>query len=105
VSLELTNPDRANQTQTQDGKKKASKGGDELVEIRLYVPGTHTKGGGDDEEGEEEEEEEDEETSAAQAFHDMIKDKADIGQVQGECIVVFNEVLVSTPRYVMKTEL
>lgn len=75
------------------GGKKKSRANDELVEMRFYVPGTHTKEGEDDEDPEEE-------TSAAQAFHDMIKEKAEIGQVSGESIVVFNEVLVLTPRYV-----
>jgi len=40
----------------------------------------------------------DDETPAAQAFHDMIKEKADIGQVTGEGIASFAEVTVLTPR-------
>lgn len=90
VSLELTNPEHQNPT----GSK--SKGGDELVEMRLHVPGTHTKDQDDD--GDEIPADESEETSAAQAFHDMIKEKADIGQVTGEGIAVFTEILVLTPR-------
>lgn len=90
VSLELANLESQNPT----GSK--AKGGDELVEMRLYVPGTHTRDR--DEDGEDVPVEDEEETSAAQAFHDMIKDKADIGQVMGESLAVFTEILVLTPR-------
>lgn len=79
-----------------------------MVEIRFHVPGTHTKPsrkrGSDagskasDAEDDEEEDDDDEETSAAQVFHDAIKDKADIGQVTGDIILSFEEVLISTPR-------
>jgi structure-specific recognition protein 1 len=73
-----------------------------MVEIRFYVPGTQARARGsdagsqksDDEEGEGE----GEEMSAAQAFHDAIKDKADIGQVSGDLVLSFEEVLVLTPR-------
>ncbi|KAF8754913.1 FACT complex subunit SSRP1 [Rhizoctonia solani] len=40
----------------------------------------------------------DEDVSAAQAFHDLIKDKADIGQVTGDVLVSFSEVNIQTPR-------
>jgi structure-specific recognition protein 1 len=75
------------------GNKKA-KPADELVEMRFYIPGTHTKEGSDGNKSDEE----DVETSAAQAFHDIIKEKAEIGQVIGETLVSFDEVLVTTPR-------
>lgn len=94
-----------------DDSKKPSKGApDEMVEIRFHVPGTHTKAsrkrGSDagskksdaEDEEDEEEDDDDEETSAAQVFHDAIKDKADIGQVTGDIILSFEEVLISTPR-------
>ena len=83
---------------------------DELVEMRLYIPGSIDKDeeGDDDEdnkekvkdeneENEDEDEDEDEE-SAASAFHNAIRAKADIGQVTGDSILVFKEVLVLTPR-------
>jgi structure-specific recognition protein 1 len=74
---------------TPASQPKSKKGRpDELSEIRFYVPGTHE---GDD----------DEEVSAAQAFHDLIKDKADIGQVIGDVLVSFSEVNIQTPRYVL----
>ncbi|KAF8520735.1 SSrecog-domain-containing protein [Hysterangium stoloniferum] len=87
VSLEFTPSETK-------GNKKA-KPADELVEMRFYIPGTHTKEGSDDKGSADEE---DVETSAAQAFHDMIKEKAEIGQVTGETLVSFDEVLVTTPR-------
>jgi structure-specific recognition protein 1 len=80
VSLEFIQPDT-------NSKKSSKNAPDELMELRMYVPGTQPK---DDEDGEE--------VSAAQVFHDTIKEKADIGQVTGESIVIFHEVLVSTPR-------
>ena len=78
---------------------------DQLVEMRLYIPGQIERD--EDEkvaikkdEGEEadEEEDEEEEESAAAAFHNAIKAKADIGQVAGDGILVLKEVLVLTPR-------
>ena len=69
---------------------------DELVEIRFFVPGTSTKETGSD--VEEQGEGEEEETSAAQAFHDAVKEKAELGEVPGNMIVNFEEVLVLTPR-------
>ncbi|EJC97814.1 SSrecog-domain-containing protein [Fomitiporia mediterranea MF3/22] len=70
--------------------------GDELVEIRFYVPGTQIKDIGSD--AGEEQVEDEEETSAAQAFHDAVKEKAELGEVTGNVIVNFEEVLVLTPR-------
>lgn len=75
--------------------------GDEMVEIRFHVPGSHTKlkGSGSDAGSQiDAEEDEDEEISAAQVFHDLIKDKAVIGQEPGDLILSFEEVLVLTPR-------
>lgn len=75
--------------------------GDELVEMRLYIPGTienETKTIVKTDDGEEKEEENTEEVSAAAVFYDQLKDKADIGQVAGEAIVSFADVLFLTPR-------
>ncbi|KIJ62610.1 hypothetical protein HYDPIDRAFT_30210 [Hydnomerulius pinastri MD-312] len=83
------------------GSKKASRSApDEMVEIRFYVPGTQAKIRGSDagSQKSDAEEEDGEEVSAAQAFHDAIKDKADIGQVSGDLVLSFEEVLVLTPR-------
>lgn len=87
-------------------KKPSRHAPDELTEIRFYVPGSHTKEprGSDagsqksDDEGGQPEGEGEEEISAAQAFHDAVKEKAEIGQVAGDVILSFEEVLVLTPR-------
>ena len=77
--------------------KPSKSAGDELVEVRFYVPGTHTKDAGSDAENEEGNADE-EETSAAQAFHEAVKEKAELGEVTGDVIINFEEVLVLTPR-------
>jgi structure-specific recognition protein 1 len=80
-------------------KKAARHGPDELTEIRFYVPGTHTKEARGSDAGSQKSDDEDgEEISAAQAFHDTVKEKAEIGQVTGDIILSFEEVLVTTPR-------
>ena len=94
VSLEFATPS------TKNGKAPSKKGApDEMVEIRFYVPGTQTKGAKGSDAGSQASGDEDgEEISAAQAFHDLVKEKAEIGQVAGDVIVSFEEVLVLTPR-------
>ncbi|OBA22511.1 SSrecog-domain-containing protein [Metschnikowia bicuspidata var. bicuspidata NRRL YB-4993] len=77
------------------------KAGDELVEMRLYIPGTvasetTTTVRADD--GSEKQEDGVEEASAASVFYDQLKDKAAIGQVAGEAVVSFSDVLFLTPR-------
>ncbi|CAI5756622.1 unnamed protein product [Candida verbasci] len=76
---------------------------DEIVEMRFYVPGTKIEGETTivkNEDGEEVEEigEDANEINAAQVFYEQLKDKADIGQVAGEAIVSFGDVLFLTPR-------
>ncbi|KAF9241153.1 SSrecog-domain-containing protein [Melanogaster broomeanus] len=82
------------------GKKASRNAPDEMMEIRFYVPGTHTKLRGSDAGSQQSdaEGEDGEEVSAAQAFHDAIKDKAEIGQISGDLVLSFEEVLVLTPR-------
>lgn len=80
-----------------------TKAGDELVEMRFFVPGTVAKNEEDGEEkkeenGEEGGEEEVEEQNAAQVFSDSLKEKADIGVVAGESVVSFSDILFLTPR-------
>ncbi|CUM66225.1 uncharacterized protein PRCAT00003885001 [Priceomyces carsonii] len=95
-----------------------SKAGDELVEMRFYIPGTvenetekpkSENGEVKNEEGEESKESKEgeeadadqkeiEEVSAASIFYDQLKDKADIGQVAGESIISFSDILFLTPR-------
>ncbi|KIY46742.1 SSrecog-domain-containing protein [Fistulina hepatica ATCC 64428] len=81
------------------GSKSDSKiAGEELVELRFYVPGVHTKVQSASDAGSDAEQEEEEEVSAAQVFHDMVKEKAELGQVTGDLILSFEEVLIITPR-------
>ncbi|EMD40210.1 hypothetical protein CERSUDRAFT_112414 [Gelatoporia subvermispora B] len=90
VSLEFAAPSNS---------KKPSKGApDEMVEIRFYVPGTHTRSARGSDAGSQKSDDEEEEISAAQAFHDTVKEKAEIGQVSADVILSFEEVLVLTPR-------
>ncbi|PPQ75186.1 hypothetical protein CVT24_010126 [Panaeolus cyanescens] len=110
VSLEFSNL-------TPSGQKSKVQMGDELTEIRFYVPGTITKlksgssskvkvkgsdaGSNAEEEGDDaadDEEIEEEEISSAQVFHDTIKERANISQMMGKMILSFEEVLVLTPR-------
>lgn len=78
----------------------ANRYGDEIVEMRFYVPGTieNETVVKSENNGEIVEEEVVNETSAAQQFYEQLKDKADIGQVAGEAIVSFSDVLFLTPR-------
>lgn len=68
--------------------------GDELVEMRFYIPGTIENEDVKQETGDVATEE----VNAASVFYDDIKSKAEIGQVAGEAIVSFSEVLFLTPR-------
>ena len=80
--------------------------GDELVEMRFYVPGVvNTKN--EDEEGNPiEEDDEIGETgenygvkkSLAEALYEELKEKADIGEMAGDIIVSFQDVFFATPR-------
>ncbi|KAK0563294.1 FACT complex subunit [Tilletia horrida] len=71
------------------GRRSNSKH-DQLVEIKLYIPGEIERDGSDDGA--------DEPELAANAFHDAIKARADMGPVQGDAVVVFRDCLILTPR-------
>ncbi|KAF7298853.1 FACT complex subunit POB3 [Mycena indigotica] len=87
VSLEFSPPSR-------QGKQV----GDEMTEIRFHVPGTISKMRGSPSGSQKSDAEDDDEVSAAQVFHDNIKETANINQVTGDLILSFDEVLVLTPR-------
>jgi structure-specific recognition protein 1 len=104
VNVEFTQPD---QSELQGKSKKTST--HELVEMRFYIPGTmivKDENEGDEgdegdekkEEGEEEDLEDGEQMSAAQLFYETVKDKADLGQVSGEGLALFQDILLLTPR-------
>jgi len=73
--------------------------GDELVEMRFYVPGTSAKKE-TNEEGEEVSVEgsDVEEQNAANVFYDTLMDKAEIGEVAGDTFATFQDILHLTPR-------
>ncbi|KAF5360634.1 hypothetical protein D9756_004991 [Leucocoprinus leucothites] len=90
VSLEFANP---------SGGGRGSKGlGDEMMEIRFHVPGTQKSKATGSDAGSQKSDDEEDEVSAAQVFHDTIKEKAELGQVSGDLILSFEEILVLTPR-------
>lgn len=78
--------------------------GDEMVEMRFYVPGTTIENEDEDAEKGEAGETGDSETAAkggktvAEAFYEELKEKADIGEVSGDAIVSFQDVFFTTPR-------
>ncbi|KAI1313072.1 FACT complex subunit [Mortierella claussenii] len=83
VMIELGGPDGEGNNAQKDRNRK----GDQLVEMRFYVPGNKATEG----EGEEE--------SAANVFYNLIKNEADIGDAgPGEGIVLFSDILCLTPR-------
>ena len=93
VSLEFMAPSDST------GKKPSKGQADEMVEIRFFVPGQSTRVRGSDAGSNKSDAEDDgEDISAAQAFHDAIKEKAELGHVSGDIILSFEEVLVLTPR-------
>ncbi|EIW73062.1 hypothetical protein TREMEDRAFT_14396, partial [Tremella mesenterica DSM 1558] len=97
VSLEFAPP-----AFKKDPKNLSLKPMDEMVEIRFYVPGKSVKprgsDAGSDDESEVELDEDGNEITAAQALHSAIAEKADIGEVVGDSIVSFSDVLILTPR-------
>ncbi|GME99047.1 unnamed protein product [Ambrosiozyma monospora] len=80
------------------------KAGDQLVEIKFFVPGNAEN---EDDDGDKKMDDENKEgdeikevsvKSNAQVFYDQLKEKADIGQTAGEAMVSFGEILFLTPR-------
>ncbi|GAA5972879.1 hypothetical protein JCM11641_003986 [Rhodosporidiobolus odoratus] len=118
VALEFSSalppPPAHNEEDAVARKKRLRAAPDEIAEMRLYIPGSAKgmKKKGDkakakaegaaegEDESEEESGDEDEEggEQAAQAFHDAVKEKADIGQVVGESFCTVGDVLCVTPR-------
>ena len=87
-----------------DSKNLSSRPPDDIVEMRFYVPGAsrRPKGSdaGSDAESEVDIDDDGNEISAAEMMHNLIKERADIGAVVGESIVLFEDVLILTPRSV-----
>lgn len=96
-------------------KRRRKQQPDELIEMRLYVPGTASAArkrakkevkteDGDVEmaDGSDEQPEEsgDDDQTAAQALHEELKDKADLNSTAGTPMVSFSDVHCLTPRCV-----
>ncbi|EMR10104.1 hypothetical protein PNEG_01383 [Pneumocystis murina B123] len=90
VSLEFLLPRYDNDTEKLESQlvKGVAVQEDQLVEMRFYIPGTTITGN----------QENSESVNNANLFYETLKDKADIGQVSGESIVSFSDVLFLTPR-------
>ncbi|KJZ73385.1 FACT complex subunit POB3 [Hirsutella minnesotensis 3608] len=101
VAVEMSLPQDANDTGTAGqggarGKgKKAGAGRDQLVEMRFYIPGTTTK---KEAEGEDAASDDGEEQNAANLFYETLIEKAEIGEMAGDTIATFLDVLHLTPR-------
>jgi structure-specific recognition protein 1 len=74
-----------------EGDRDLTKG-DQMVEMRFYIPGTAEEAAQQDGENI------DEEATAASQFHETVKSLADVGKMTGECIVPFDELPFITPR-------
>ncbi|AAS52821.1 AER138Cp [Eremothecium gossypii ATCC 10895] len=76
--------------------------GDELVEMRLYVPGVVTQEDRHSSPAEDAdvdmEKDNKEEKSIAEAFYEELRAKAEIGEVSGDAIISFQDVFFTTPR-------
>lgn len=84
-----------------DARAKGKKMGgavDQLTEVRFYIPGTEIRKAKNDDGEEMEGEENDEEQNAANLFYETLMNKADIGEVAGDTVATFLDVLHLTPR-------
>jgi structure-specific recognition protein 1 len=88
--------------------KKAGAGKDQLVEMRFYIPGLSTtkvtvdevdQEAASDSEGNKPKKEKVVEENAANIFYDTLMEKAEIGEVAGDTLATFLDVLHLTPRY------
>ena len=107
VSVEFSLPADGNETGTNGhlggARSKGRKTGaarDQMVEMRFYIPGTTTIKE-KDVDGEEQSVngEDAEEQNAANLFYTTLMDKAEIGEVAGDTIATFLDVLHLTPRF------
>lgn len=95
VSVEFSLPGEG--VDSEADKTVAAANVDQLVEMRFYIPSESAKSAGADEDGDGEQNEEPEK-SAAQSFHERLKDMADVGEVAGDAIASFSDVAMLTPR-------
>ena len=99
VSVEFSLPEEDAAGEANDGNK--SDAIDQLVEMRFYIPGEAAKDDDDDEDandGDGEKDETEPAKTAAQTFHERLKDKADVAEAAGDAIASFSDVALLTPR-------
>ena len=104
VALEMSLPGDGEDTGTNGAlggaRSKGKKTGgqqDQLIEMRFYIPGVAMRKE-KNEDGEEKSDGEEEEQNAANAFYDMLMERAEIGDVAGTTIATFLDILHLTPR-------
>lgn len=98
VVVEFASTEGTGEAAGKKKKKKATAGVDQLVEMRMYIPGTVKRGEGDDG-SEPDGEAGGEELNAATLFYETLKEKAEIGEVAGDTYATFLDILFLTPRY------
>lgn len=78
-------------------RKRAAAGKDQLVEMRVYIPGTTTRK--EAEGGDAASDADEEEKNAVTLFYETLIEKAEIGETAGDTIATFPDILHLTPRY------
>lgn len=100
VAVEFKNPDPSEDDGALGGArpkgKRTGAGGDQMVEMRFYIPGTATKKQTEGEDGGTDVGEE--ATNAANLFYETLAEKAEVGDSAGDTIATFLDVLHLTPR-------
>lgn len=99
VEFAVNDPAKANgQNGSEQKRRKATAGKDQMVEMRFYIPGTTTRK--EAEGGDAGSDADEEEKNAVMLFYDTLMEKADIGETAGDTIATFLDVLHLTPRFV-----
>lgn len=104
VAVEFSLPEDGAETGTEDlggargNGRKSGASGDQLTEMRFYIPGTEKKKSKKGEDNDEEADDDEQDVGAASLFYEQLMEKADIGEVAGETFATFLEILHLTPR-------
>jgi len=108
VALEFADTTSTEAAAKGQKKKKTFAGVDQLMEMRFYIPGAaedinkddegDAEASGEDADGDEKKDKDLQ--TAAGVFYDMLKKKAEIGEVAGDTFAIFTDILFLTPRFV-----
>lgn len=79
-------------------KTDVERAGDELVEVKFFLPGNVANDKSEENDDGDAEADAKDTKAMALEFYEDLKEKADLGQVSGEMIVSFGEILFLTPR-------